>query len=402
MRVSSAQALRRHEPLAAVKLQPRLRVVRPDGFVGEGRAAAARRSPHQPRIERLFQENLGRAPTADEVRRYDELARTVAAGQLDAAFTWVIRSGPEWQARSVCQTELGREPTADELQRAVAWGNELTQLGKSTGEVRAAFEYVTRMGPEWQARSVAQAELGRLPTADEQRRAAEWGAQLVAEGKTTGEVHDAFTYVTRVGPEWQSRAAYQDLLGRLPTAEEQQRMTEWGRKLVAQGKQTPELRAAFDDVIAQTPEYQARRTPDRIREEIAQWAIAQANDPNVGYSQTAGRFGDRVDANGNRYFDCSGLVTAAYAQAGIQLGGNWTGAMRSTWQEWADQVPKDLSQMKPGDLLLMDGHVVMYTGNGQCVGAQTGNTAFQDQVTAGIDANRYLERGDCIVLRPHV
>ncbi len=141
---------------------------------------------------------------------------------------------------------------------------------------------------------------------------------------------------------------------------------------------------------------------DQIRAQAAEWAIRQANDPSIGYSQTKGRFGNVTDANGHRYFDCSGLVFTAYKNMGINLGGNWTGAMRSTWPQWADQVPKNLSQMKPGDLLLMDGHVVMYTGNGQCVGAQTSHGAWADQVRAGIDAQHYLNRSDCIVLRPRV
>lgn len=401
MHVSSARS---RAVIAPEPLRPtaqRLQLVRPDAFVGAARAQASS-SPYVEQITRGFQEQLGRAPTPEEIARFTELGAKVPPEQLDAAIRWCICAGPEWQARAVFREELGREPTADELQRRITWGNELVAQGKSTAELRAAFQFVTRMGPEWQARSVAQEELGRLPTAEELQRSVEWGNQLQAEGKSTAEIRQAFQYVTRMGPEWQARSAYQDMLGRLPTAEELQRSVEWGNQLVAEGKQTPDVRAAFNWVIAQTPEYQARRTPDRIREEIAQWAIAQANDPNVGYSQTAGRFGDRVDANGNRYFDCSGLVTAAYAQAGIQLGGNWTGAMRSTWQSWADEVPKDLSQMKPGDLILMDGHVVMYTGNGQCVGAQTGNTAFQDQVRTGIDAMAYLRRGDAIVLRPHV
>lgn len=141
---------------------------------------------------------------------------------------------------------------------------------------------------------------------------------------------------------------------------------------------------------------------DAVRAQAANWAIQQANNPDIGYSQTKGRFGNATDRNGNRYFDCSGLVFTAYKNLGVNLGGNWTGAMRSTWRNWAQQVPKDLNQMKPGDLLLMDGHVVMYTGNGKCVGAQTSNTNFRDQVTANIDARRYLARSDCIVLRPNV
>lgn len=141
---------------------------------------------------------------------------------------------------------------------------------------------------------------------------------------------------------------------------------------------------------------------DAFRAKVAQWAIAQADNPDIGYSQTKGRMGNATDSQGHRYFDCSGLVFSAYKQAGVKLGGDWTGAMRSTWHSWADEVPKKQSAMKPGDLILMNGHVVMYIGNGKCVGAQTSHTAFKDQVTTNIDAAHYLSRPDAIVLRPRV
>lgn len=356
MRISSPAA---STPLRAVKSSPvagapRLSLVRPDAFVGRASATATRESPYAEQISATFRQQLGREPTAEEVQRYTQLAESVAAqgkgpADIEAAFRWVVCSGPEWQATQVFREELGRDPTPDELQKSITWGNELGAQGRSTGELRAAFQFVTRMGPEWQARSVSQKELGRDPTPDELQRSIEWGSSLLAEGKSTGEMRGAFEFVTRL-----------------------------------------------------SPEYQALHPEGAIRSQIADWAIAQANDPNVGYSKVAGRFGERTDGNGHRFYDCSGLVTAAYAQAGIQLPANWTGAMRETWPQWADQVPKDTAQMQPGDLLLMDGHVVMYTGDGMCVGAQGSKLAWDDQVRTGIDAQTYLNRGDCIVIRPRI
>lgn len=143
------------------------------------------------------------------------------------------------------------------------------------------------------------------------------------------------------------------------------------------------------------------KNADEYRAKVAEWAAQQANDPNIGYSKI-GRFGERTDSKGHRFFDCSGLVFSAYKQAGVTLGGNWTGAMRSTWPSWAEQVPKKADAMKAGDLILMNGHVVMYLGNGKCVGAQTSHTNFQDQVTTNINVQTYLARPDAIVLRPKV
>ena len=80
-------------------------------------------------------------------------------------------------------------------------------------------------------------------------------------------------------------------------------------------------------------------------------------------------------AAGPGAYDCSGLVYAAYAAAGIHIA-------RTTYQWQQDGPVIPLSQIQPGDLLFSagsdgtasdPGHVVMYLGNGQVIQApQTG------------------------------
>jgi len=80
-------------------------------------------------------------------------------------------------------------------------------------------------------------------------------------------------------------------------------------------------------------------------------------------------------AAGPGAYDCSGLVYAAYAAAGIHIA-------RTTYQWQQDGPVVPLSQIQPGDLLFSagsdgtasdPGHVVMYLGNGQVIQApQTG------------------------------
>jgi len=80
-------------------------------------------------------------------------------------------------------------------------------------------------------------------------------------------------------------------------------------------------------------------------------------------------------AAGPGAYDCSGLVYAAYAAAGIRIA-------RTTYQWQQDGPVIPLSQIQPGDLLFSagsdgtasdPGHVVMYLGNGQVIQApQTG------------------------------
>ena len=83
-------------------------------------------------------------------------------------------------------------------------------------------------------------------------------------------------------------------------------------------------------------------------------------------------------------YDCSGLVYAAYAAAGIHLG-------RTTYQWQQDGAGVPLSQIQPGDLLFSagadgtasnPGHVVMYLGGGQVIQAPQ---AGQDVQTGPVD-----------------
>ena len=84
-----------------------------------------------------------------------------------------------------------------------------------------------------------------------------------------------------------------------------------------------------------------------------------------------------------RAIDCSGLVYAAYAAAGIHIA-------RTTYQWQQDGPAVPLSQIQPGDLLFSagcdgtaadPGHVVMYLGGGQVIQApQTGEDVQIDPV----------------------
>jgi len=73
-------------------------------------------------------------------------------------------------------------------------------------------------------------------------------------------------------------------------------------------------------------------------------------------------------ATGPGSYDCSGLVQAAWAAAGVSI-------PRDTYEQWAALPHIATSTIQPGDLLYYDGegHVAMYVGGGYIVDApQTG------------------------------
>jgi peptidoglycan DL-endopeptidase CwlO len=73
-------------------------------------------------------------------------------------------------------------------------------------------------------------------------------------------------------------------------------------------------------------------------------------------------------ATGPDAYDCSGLVQAAWAAAGVSI-------PRTTYDDWASLPHVSSSSIEPGDLILYSGesHVAMYVGDGYIIDApQTG------------------------------
>lgn len=63
-------------------------------------------------------------------------------------------------------------------------------------------------------------------------------------------------------------------------------------------------------------------------------------------------------------FDCSGLVAAAYAQAGVSLN-------RTSQGQWGDTTAIDRGELAPGDLVFSygTGHIAIYVGGGEVIHA---------------------------------
>jgi cell wall-associated NlpC family hydrolase len=71
-------------------------------------------------------------------------------------------------------------------------------------------------------------------------------------------------------------------------------------------------------------------------------------------------------ATGPDSFDCSGLVQAAWAAAGVAI-------PRTTYDDWASLPHVPMSEIQPGDLILYEGegHVSIYVGGGYAIDAPT-------------------------------
>jgi cell wall-associated NlpC family hydrolase len=83
-------------------------------------------------------------------------------------------------------------------------------------------------------------------------------------------------------------------------------------------------------------------------------------------------------ATGPGSYDCSGLVQAAWAAAGVSI-------PRTTYDQWASLPHVSTSSMAPGDLILLSGesHVAMYVGNGYIIDAPNSGSFVERVAFAG-------------------
>ena len=94
-------------------------------------------------------------------------------------------------------------------------------------------------------------------------------------------------------------------------------------------------------------------------------------------------------ATGPSSYDCSGLVQAAWAAAGVAI-------PRTTFEDWDDLPHIPVSAMVPGDLIIYDGegHVAIYVGDGYIIDApHTG--AYVERVP--YDESWYVDNEDGVL-----
>ena len=94
-------------------------------------------------------------------------------------------------------------------------------------------------------------------------------------------------------------------------------------------------------------------------------------------------------ATGPDSYDCSGLVQAAWAAAGVAI-------PRTTFEDWDDLPHIPVSAMVPGDLIIYDGegHVAIYVGDGYIIDApHTG--AYVERVP--YDESWYVDNEDGVL-----
>ncbi|GAA1105231.1 bifunctional lytic transglycosylase/C40 family peptidase [Nocardiopsis composta] len=143
-----------------------------------------------------------------------------------------------------------------------------------------------------------------------------------------------------------------------------------------------------EDVLEAIDRYSAfNTTPTAVSgdgqgADAARWALQQVGWPYVWGGESREEGG----------FDCSGLVLAAWAHAGVDL-------PRVTTDQFTTGTPVELDELRPGDLLFYDtggpgpppAHVTMYVGEGQMVNApSTGKKIRVEPVEGDYYSPRFM------------
>lgn len=104
------------------------------------------------------------------------------------------------------------------------------------------------------------------------------------------------------------------------------------------------------------------------------WMIRTAADDTVGYSQTNRCLNPNVDCSSFIYYGL--MYGEGYSAA--QLGGSWPFSTSSIGNvlsqlgfQALDRASVPMNSLQPGDILWRNGHVEVYAGNGQRVGAHS-------------------------------
>lgn len=133
--------------------------------------------------------------------------------------------------------------------------------------------------------------------------------------------------------------------------------------------------------------------------DLLEWSRARLGTPYSQCLTSDDRPEDPVcppgtDRFGNGFFDCSGFVSAAYAAVGMGLP-TTTDSMAADPGLMATSISDEVDEgsIAPGDILLMDGHVAIWSGDGRIIHA-SGGELTEEQLP------EWVRNGVFSVLRP--
>ena len=339
-----------------------------------------------------------------QIRRGAVLAVAVTAATGLAVYTGTTGAGAA-PAPTISQAEAQVNSLQSKMDKV---GAQFDANSQEYSSAQATLARVQKQAANAQARyNTARAQLAAVAVSEYENSNQTSVLGLLSSGNPASVLSEASLVLQVAGTHNEEAAQFLTAAQTLASVSEQRQRTEQGiaqirAQLASQKTSLNKLLASSKATLdSLTTAQQAQVTADTIGGTSS--SSGQSGSAPMAYTGPTGTQADKAvafayaqlgkpyewGATGPDAYDCSGLVQAAWAAAGVAI-------PRTTFEDW-DSLPHiPVSQMVPGDLIIYDGegHVAIYVGNGYIIDApHTG--AYVERVP--YDESWYVDNEDGVL-----
>jgi peptidoglycan DL-endopeptidase CwlO len=315
-----------------------------------------------------------------QIRRGAVLAVAVAAATSLAVYTGTTGAG------AAATPTIGQvKAQVNTLQAKMDMiGQQYDAANQEYGSAQARLAQVQKQAANAQARyNAARAQLAQVAVSEYENSNQTSVLGLLSSGDPADVLSQASLVLEVAGTHNEEATQFLTAAQTLASVSQQRQRTEQGiaqirAQLASQRTSLNKLLASSKATLdSLTAAQQAQVTADTIGGTTSS-SSGQSGATPMAYTGPTGSQADKAvafayaqlgkpyvyGATGPSSYDCSGLVQAAWAAAGVAI-------PRTTFEDW-DSLPHiPVSQMVPGDLIIYDGegHVAIYVGNGYIIDA---------------------------------
>ena len=340
-----------------------------------------------------------------QIRRGAVLAVAVAAATSLAVYTGTTGAGAA-AAPTIGQVKAQVNTLQAKMDKI---GQQYDAANQEYSSAQARLAQVQKQAASAQARyNAARAQLAQVAVSEYENSSQTSVLGLLSSGNPANVLSQASLVLEVAGTHNEEATQYLTAAQTLASVTEQRQRTEQGiaqirAQLAAQKTSLNKLLATSQATLdSLTTAQQAQVTADTIGGARHQQRRAAGSAP-MPYTGPTGTQADKAvafayaqlgkpyvyGATGPSSYDCSGLVQAAWAAAGVAI-------PRTTFEDWDDLPHIPVSEMVPGDLIIYDGegHVAIYVGDGYIIDApHTG--AYVERVP--YDESWYVDNEDGVL-----
>jgi cell wall-associated NlpC family hydrolase len=314
-----------------------------------------------------------------QIRRGAVLAVAVAAATSLAVYTGTTGAGAA-AAPTIGQVKAQVNSLQAKMDKI---GQQYDAANQEYGSAQARLTQVQKQAANAQASyDAARAQLAQVAVSEYENSSQTSVLGLLSSGDPASVLSEASLVLEVAGTHNEEATRFLTAAQTLASVREQRQRTEQGiaqirAQLASQKTSLNKLLASSKATLdSLTTAQQAQVTADTIGGTDS--SSGQPGATPMAYTGPTGTQADKAvafaydqlgkpyvyGATGPNSYDCSGLVQAAWAAAGVAI-------PRTTFEDWDDLPHIPVSEMVPGDLIIYDGegHVAIYVGDGYIIDA---------------------------------